>query len=471
MGMDVTKDQHIFIDREEEISFLEEKWRSRKPQLIVIWGKRRVGKTELVRRFLEGRPHLYFLAESTNDRDQLERFSRAVGELFQEPLLETRGFSSWEEGLRFLARRRERLALVLDEFPYLIQANRGITTLFQRLWDEELSRSRLFLVLMGSSVGMMESEVLGYRAPLYGRRTGQWKVQPLSFSQASLFRPGRPFEDRVMHYAVAGGIPAYWTLFSPRKDFRRNLRDHVLRKGEFLYDEVEFILREELREPRFYFSILQAMAQGKRRISEITNATGIPQPTANKYLGVLIDLDIVEREVPATEEKPAKSKKGLYRIRDQFFDFWFRFVLPRRGDLEMGRLDSACDRIMGELPQYLGGVYERIAMETLRRHEKELFTFERLGRWWDRNREIDILALNREENRALVAEVKWSERPVGVEVYRGLREKAEAAFRGRFRPEIDYVLFSQKGFTPGMLKAARAENILLFRGTDPVRHP
>lgn len=319
---------------------------------------------------------------------------------------------------------------------------------------------------MGSSVGMMESEVLGYRAPLYGRRTGQWKVQPLSFSQASLFRSGRPFEDRVMHYAVAGGIPAYWWLFSPRKDFRRNLRDHVLRKGEFLYDEVEFVLREELREPRFYFSLLQAVAQGKRRLSEITNATGIPQPTANKYLGVLTDLDIVEREVPATEEQPAKSKKGRYRIKDHFFNFWFRFVLPHRGDLEMGYLDRSCDRITAELPQYLGGVYERIAAETLREHEKELFTFERIGRWWDRNHEIDVLALNRAENRAIAAEVKWSERPVGLEAYRVLQKKAEAAFSGDFRPTVTYALFSRKGFTPGMLRTAREEGVLLFRGTE-----
>jgi len=223
----------------------------------------------------------------------------------------------------------------MDEFGYLIQSNKGIPTVFQRLWDDLLSRSRIFLVLMGSSVGLMETEVLGYRAPLYGRRTGQWKVQPLPFSEARKFRPGRSFEDQICHFAVAGGIPAYWQWLSARDSFSENLKKRILARGQPFYDEVEFILREELREPRFYFSLLKALALGKRRLGEMVNATGLPQPTANKYLSVLIDLDLIEREIPVTEEKPYKSKKGLYRIKDEFINFWFRYVFPRRSLLEM----------------------------------------------------------------------------------------------------------------------------------------
>ncbi len=489
-----------FIDREEELSFLEEKWRGTDPQLIVLWGKRRVGKTELVKQFIKKRPHIYFLAESTSEKEQLDRFSRAAGDFFAEPLLHTRGFSTWEEGLRYIAEKGRHLVLAVDEFPYLVLSSKGISSVFQGAWDEHLSRSPVYLLLLGSSVGMMESEVLGHKAPLYGRRTGQWKVRPLPFSQASRFRERRSFEDKVMHYSLAGGIPAYWLHFSPGKDFAGNLRDCLLRKGEVLYDEAEFLLREELREPRYYFSLLQAIAQGKRKLSEIVGATGIPHATANKYLLVLSDLDIVEREVPVTEEKPAKSKKGLYRIKDEFFAFWFRFVFPRRGDLEMGRLQRVAAEIQKGMPQYLGQVYERIAAEILWDNMECFFPFDALGRWWDRGEEIDIVALNREQGKMLFAEVKWSEKLVGTDIYDALKAKADraipagrdkagasgqanakkgprggsggrAAGEGGARErgpdgggiERHFALFSRKGFTPAMLKVAREEGVTLFK--------
>jgi AAA+ ATPase superfamily predicted ATPase len=475
-----------FINREEELAFLEEKWRGSDPQLIVLWGKRRVGKTELVRRFITDRPHIYFLAESTNEKEQLNRFSRTVGEFFTEPLLTTRGFSSWEEGLRYISEKKQRLALAIDEFPYLIVSNKGISSVFQRAWDEYLSRASIYLVLLGSSTGMMETEVLGHKAPLYGRRTGQWKVRPLPFAQASRFRERRSFEDKMMHYSLAGGIPAYWLHFSPSKDFAGNLRDSLLRKGEVLYDEAEFLLREELREPRYYFSLLQAIAQGKRKLSEIVNATGIPHATANKYLLVLSDLDIVEREVPITEEKPAKSKKGLYRIKDEFFAFWFRFVFPRRGDLEMGQLQRVAGEIHKGLPQHLSQVYERISAEILWDHANRFFPFDALGRWWDRGEEIDLVAFNREQGKLLCAEVKWSEKLVGTDIYEGLKAKAakvpvraaeapeDTGKDGRTGresqkagPEKHFALFSKKGFTPAMLKTAREEGVTLFKADKP----
>lgn len=484
-----------FINRQEELAFLEEKWTGSDPQLIVLWGKRRVGKTELVRRFITSRPHIYFLAESTNEKEQLTRFSRAAGEFFNEPLLTTRGFSSWEEGLRYISEKKQRLALAIDEFPYLVLSNKGIASVFQRAWDEYLSRAPVYLVLLGSSMGMMETEVLGHKAPLYGRRTGQWKVRPLPFAQASRFRERRSFEDRMMHYSLAGGIPAYWLHFSPSKDFAGNLGDSLLRKGEVLYDEAEFLLREELREPRYYFSLLQAIAQGKRKLSEIVNATGIPHATANKYLLVLSDLDIVEREVPVTEEKPAKSKKGLYRIKDEFFAFWFRFVFPRRGDLEMGRLQRVVGEIQKGLPQHLSQVYERVAAEILWEHSDRFFPFDALGRWWDKGDEIDLVAFNRKQGKALFVEVRWSEKLVGTDVYEKLKVKAEkvrlgawdkakgssreggkggegetgrkGGYSGDSEPERHFALFSRKGFTPAMLKVAREEHVTLFKADKP----
>ena len=452
-----------FIDREDELRFLAEKWEDPKAQLIVLWGKRRVGKTELVKQFIADKRSVYFLAESTSEKEQLQRFSQALGRFFEEPLLQTRGFASWEEAFSYLKAKKERFVLAIDEFPYLIQSNPAITSLFQKGWDEYLSESNIYLTLFGSSITMMENEVLGYRSPLYGRRSGQWLVEPMSFRAASQFRQGKPFADRLAHFAVAGGIPAYWLHLSPGKDIERNLRDHVLRKGEVLYEEVEFLLRTELREPRYYFALLQAIAQGKRKLAEIVNATGLGQPLANKYLGVLADLRIVEREVPVTEEIPLKSKKGLYRISDEFCQFWFRFVFPRRGELEMGRIDAVAADIVSRLPAYLGGAYEKVARETLISHVDDFFPFAAIGRWWDRTEEIDVVAVNRDHDSILFCEVKATEKQVGTDILDALREKARKVKWGSADRKEYYCLFSRKGFTAGLLERARKDGVVLFR--------
>jgi AAA+ ATPase superfamily predicted ATPase len=274
----------------------------------------------------------------------------------------------------------------------LILSNPSITILFQKAWDEYWNDSRIFLIVLGSSMARMENEVLGYRSPLYGRKTGQWRVDPMIFATVTDFRKSKSFEDRLSHYSVAGGIPAYWLQFNTNFDFWKNLEHDVLQKGQMLSDEVEFILRAELREPRYYFALLQVISQGKRKLSEIVNATGLRQPVANKYLGVLSDLKVVERELPVTVEKPLKSKKGLYRITEEFFQFWFKFIFTGRGELEMGKTDIVLDRIRQGLTQHLSLVYEKVAKEVIWNNMEKFFPFTKIGKWWDKNEEIDLAA-------------------------------------------------------------------------------
>lgn len=457
-----------FINREKETAFLEEKWLEQKAQLIVLWGKRRVGKTELVKQFIKDNPHVYFLSENTNEKEQLHRFSQAIGRFYKEPLLKTRGFAGWEESFEYIKTKNRRFVLVMDEFPYLILSNPAIPGLFQKAWDKYWSKSNIYLIILGSSMAMMENEVLGYRSPLYGRRTGQWRIDPMPFASARKFRAGKSFTDQLSHFSVAGGIPAYWLQLSPEKDILKNIADHVLKKGEILYDEVEFILREELREPRYYFALLQAVAHGKRKLSEIVNATGISQPVANKYLGVLADLKIVERELPVTEVKPMKSKKGLYRIIDEFFLFWFRFIFPKRGELEMGRLKEVLAGINKELPMHLSIIYEKTAIEILRNRMDNFFPFTAVGRWWDRNEEIDIVAFNKERDTILFGEVKWSEKPVGTDIYEALKHKAKKVQWGSGTGKQRFCLFSKKGFTASMIKLAGEEGVALFKEDKPI---
>jgi AAA+ ATPase superfamily predicted ATPase len=451
-----------FIDREKELSFLESKFREKRSQFIILWGKRRVGKTELVKQFVRNKPHVYFLSESTSEQEQLNRFSKAIGQFFGEPLLETRGFASWEESFEYVKTKNRRFILAIDEFPYLIISNPAITSIFQKAWDEYWHDSRIFLIMLGSSIAMMENEVLGYRSPLYGRRTGQWRVDPMTFASVSGFRKNKSFEDRLSHYSTAGGIPAYWLQFNPNFGFWKNLEHSVLQKGQMLYDEVEFILREELREPRFYFALLQAISLGKRKLSEIVNATGLRQPVANKYLGVLSDLKVVVRELPVTVDKPLKSKKGLYRITEEFFQFWFKFVFTGRGELEMGKTDIVLDRIRQNFNQHLSLVYENVAKEVIWNHMGKFFPFSNVGRWWDKNEEIDIVAINPEVNSILFGEVKWSNQPVGINIFASLKEKAKKVEWGTANRSEHFCLFSKSGFTEAMINQASAEGVALF---------
>lgn len=455
-----------FINRKKELLFLEEKWKEPGAQFIVLWGKRRVGKTELVKQFLKDKAHIYFLSESTNEHEQLKRFSSSIGGLFKEPLLNTRGFAQWEESFKYIKEKNLKFVLAIDEFPYLIESNNAIPSLFQKAWDEYWSKSNVFLVLLGSSITMMETEVLGYKSPLYGRRTGQWKVEPMTFDAVSHFREGNSFEDRLMHYSVAGGMPAYWLQFSPKKNFLLNLRDHVLKKGQVLYEEVEFLLREELREPRYYFALLQAIAQGKRKLSEIVNATGLTSSTANRYLGVLSDLNIVEREVSITEEKPLKSKKGLYKITDAFCQFWFKNIFPRKGELEMDLTDTILKDIENTLPQYLSIIYEKVAQEFLLKHSDQFFPFTKIGRWWEKNEEIDIICFNPTLNKILFSEVKWTSKPVGIDIYESLKEKSRTVAWGDKNRKEYFCLFSKQGFTEAMIERGKKDKVALFKGED-----
>ena len=233
-----------------------------------------------------------------------------------------------------------------------------------------------------------------------------------------------------------------------------------------LYEEVEFLLREELREPRYYFALLQAIAQGKRKLSEIVNATGLPPQVANKYLGVLSDLNILEREIPVTEEKPLKSKKGLYKITDEFCQFWFKNISPRKGELEIDMEESVLKDIKASLPQYLSFIYEKIAKELLLKYSDNFFPFTKIGRWWEKNEEIDVVGLNSALNKILFCEVKWTSKPMGVDVYESLKEKSRKVIWGNKNRKEYFCLFSKQGFTDAMFEKAKRDKVSLFKGEE-----
>jgi len=445
-----------FIDRQAELGVFEGAWRRREAQLLVLYGRRRIGKTSLLRRFTASRRACHYVATRLPEQQQLAELGRALGEAVGEPLLVESGFTNWDQVFGFLSRLDDRLALVIDEYPYLVEANPALSSLWQRAWDERLAASKAFVILCGSSIAMMEREVLHRDAPLFGRRTGQLELGPLGFIDAEAFWPSYAFTDRVRAFSLTGGVPYYLRLMDDTRPVMANVEARLLALGAPLRDEVEFLLRQELREPRVYFGILLAMAGGKRKPSEIANATGLAATTLNKYLSVLQGLSLVEREVPVTQTRPEKSKLGLYRICDPFVRFWFRFILPQRALLETDRVAQARAHIAGELDAFASQTYEDVCRDEVRRGLLDEATgrhWLRCGRRWDRAAEVDLVAFDEDAGAVLFGECKFSRRKVGVNVLRDLLAAADKV--PLQAAERHLALFSRSGFTDGLRAEAR----------------
>ena len=455
----------MFVNREAELHLLERRFASGKAELFVLYGRRRVGKTELLTRFCEGRRHIFFVADLGSESSLRTGLSTAVNAALFGPGQIDAVYATWEGLFQALAQgaQTERLVVVLDEFPYLVGAHPPLASILQRAWDQVLQRSQVMLVLCGSYIGMMEATVLGYQAPLYGRRTGQYLLEPLGFADARLFFPNYSLEDQVRAYAVYGGTPAYLQTLQPEASLADNILNGILSRGAFLYDEVRFVLQQELREPRNYFAVLQAIAAGATRLNEIRQATGIEGVTA--YLDTLRQLHLVERAVPVTESQPHKSRRGLYRLKDPYLRFWFRYVHPNRSPLERGGGRIVLDtQVIPQLDGFTGPVFEDICQQFFWRAGLSgglPFMPQRVGKWWSANEEIDLVALG--ETEAILAECKWTSRPVGVDILADLERKARLAARDLEGRAVRYALCARTGFTAKLRQAvAGREDVLLF---------
>ncbi|MCD6373086.1 MAG: ATP-binding protein [Thermococcus sp.] len=409
----------MFVNRKDELGFLDSLYSSGKKEVLILYGRRRVGKTELVKRFIGGKNAVYFLADRDGLESNARRFYRNATEVLDLPKVEVGDFREAFELLKLKA--PERLVVVIDEFSYLLLTDKNTSAVFQHVVDEILD-DRFFLILSGSIIGLMEG-LMEYGNPLYGRRTGQLKLKPLNFFHVREYFKNSPIETVVNIYSVTGGVPMYFRLFEG-KNFEEELLKVAFSPTSILYEEPEFILREELGDVHRYYLILEAIALGRHRVSEIANFAGIEAKDMPKYLRTLTSLELVRREVPVTE--PERSKKARYYLNDNFFAFWFRFVKPNRGKIELGTFEMDWDAFN----TYVGRAFEGIARQFLieLNHVGQLpFKFTKIGRWWRRGEEIDLVALNEHERKALFVEVKWndlSEREARG-ILRDLERKAE----------------------------------------------
>ncbi|MBI3051840.1 ATP-binding protein [Candidatus Woesearchaeota archaeon] len=396
----------MFLNRKAELQELEKLYGESKPKLVILYGRRRVGKTALLWEFAKKNKGLYLLGRQESEAEQLRRFSEEIAEFFNDSFLKVNPLSGWDAFFTYLGEKlsKSKVPLFFDEFPYMVESNKSLPSILQDYWDNTFSKTSAFIILCGSSISMMEG-LAGYKSPLYGRRTEQIILEPLTFFQAAEFFKGMSREDAVTFYSVLGGSPAYLLEFNLGKNLLDNIKDNMLQRAKFLYNDVMFVLREELHEPRNYFSILHSVSKGNAKIGEIVNDTGLPKGTVSKYLSVLSDLRIVERRVPITEKRMQNSRKGLYFIKDNYFNFWFRFVFQNISYIEQGRIDKLVDeRIKPELNAYIGRQFENMAFQWLQKKFQSYLW----GRWWHGDKELDCVGIDEKNRKIAFVEVKWS---------------------------------------------------------------
>jgi hypothetical protein len=460
-----------FINRKKELVWLEESYQKayQEGQLLIVYGKRRVGKTELIKHFSQDKQSIYFVAEKGTAQDQLRTAKNIFADGLHDDLMRNLDFPSWRDLLQYIGQKLEKVTdpvvLIFDEFPYLAESDGAMSSYFQIGWDEFLKQRKVLMVVMGSSIAMMYKHALVHSAPLYGRRTGQWLLGPFTYAESKAFYPDTPFTNTFPLYGVTGGIPAYAKVFDGTKTLEENIRQYVLPEGSFLSIEPELLLSEEFTDSRSYLSILKAIGLGRTKFSEIIATTGLPATAMPGYLQTLVNLRLVKKEIPVTERIPEKSKQGSYSLADSFLRFYFSFIYPNNSLIKGGNVDALFNQHGEVLMQLVAKAYEDTTGQFVvsAMNSGRLPHFNQLGRWWSRNAEIDLVGLNEEDNSILFVETKWSSQPLRTDVLDSLVQKARQVEWGSPKRQEHYMLVAKGGFSNELITRAKAENVVLVQ--------
>lgn len=463
-----------FIGRKNELHTLNTEY-NRNSSFVVIYGRRRVGKTTLIKEFLKNKTAFYYLATEELESQSMKRLANVIARTTKNTLLQKTEFTDWLDLFQLIAdyKPEEKKVLVIDEFPYLVRTNSAFPSILQNAWDEFLKDSNVMLILSGSLIGMMQKHVLSYDSPLYGRRTAQMCLTPLPFT--SIYETQNlPFEQAVEQFALTGGVPKYLEFFEDGRPLEEQLKDAVFSKNGFLYEEPNFLLKSEFLTAVNYFSIIKTIADGNHKLGKIASALGQESSSLTPYLSTLSDLGFIEKWTPITEKNPEKSRKGLYFIADNFLRFWFCYVYPYKGELELDNMQIVLDEIHKDFKEkFVAFAYEDICKDIFAKlcsNNAISFVPSRIGSYWlndyDGDTEINVMSVDHQNKQVFAGECKYHTKPVDAPVYFTLKEKVDnaAEIRKSFpKYNIIYGLFSKSGFTKRMLDIAKENpNILLI---------
>ena len=477
----------MFIGRKQELQFLEDKYNSKGGQLIVLYGRRRVGKTETLREFCKGKKHIFYSCREVSDRLQLRSFSEKLLKENIPAASYIKEFADWETALKSvldLPYGDEKKLLIIDEFPYMCRGNESIPSVLQNLWDELFKDENVMIVLCGSAMSFIEKELLVEKNPLYGRATGIYKMEAMSFYDAVQFFPNYTDRDKIIAYSILDGIPHYLRQFDAYLPLEENIKRNILTKGCVLYSEVEFLLRQELRETPLYNSIIEAVALGNTKLNDISVKSLVDDTSKTSvYLKNLIELEIIKREFSVDDgtKERANTNRGLYRLTDNFFRFWYAFVFTNYSELESGDADGVFEyAIKPNLHEFASFAFEDVCREYVRKMQRTgrlPFRYQRMGRWWGRTTvrrkdkpevqesEIDLLAVSQKADQYLVGECKFKGRPFSFAEYLDTSAKLS---QQKEKAEFFYYLFSESGFDDNLIAEAEKDDHLTLVGIEDV---
>jgi len=468
----------VFAGRKRELEDLERYYREDNFHFAVFYGRRRVGKTALINKFREDKKSIYFVAAETTAKENLELLSFQILSVLA-PQAPKNPFSSFNDAFDycFKAAQKNRLILAIDEYPYLAESDRAVSSLLQAAIDKYHKNSRLFLILCGSSMSFMENQVLGYKSPLYGRRSSQFKIEPFNYYECSQILGGFSQIDKINLYGICGGIPEYLTRINKDLSIQQNAETLFFNPSGRLFEEPSNLLKQELKAPQTYNGIITAIAGGANKVNEIASRVGIETSQCSNMLAVLVSLGIVKKEYPiAINKQPGYSKKTIYRLADFMFRFWYSFVLPNLSRISMGLGKEVCSGIFGKtenggrIETYMGPVFEECAIQFLwRETARTKYNFTDIGRWWGSNpkekreEEIDIIAVN-EKGNTYFGECKWRNLNTGNDILEELRRKSGLF---PYSGNKQYMIFSKSDFSSQLIKtAAQQKDITLVSLKD-----
>ena len=455
----------MFLCREQELGRLNRLYERGRFECVIIYGRRRVGKTALISEFCRDKPTIFFSALNASARENLESLSFSIAALRDPGAPVAPVYSSYADALDAVTQlaQEQRLIFVIDEYPYLAKAEKSISSRLQHVIDHVWQNSQIFLILCGSSMNFMEHQVLGYESPLYGRRTAQLKIQALTYREIPAFHPLLSAADQALLYGITGGIPHYINKLDVENDLDEALLENLFNPAGYLFEEPENLLKQELREPAVYNSIIAAVAGGASRANDIAMKVGLESGVCAKYLRVLLSLAILKKETPITE-KP--GRKTIYRIDDCFFRFWYRFVPRNLSLISTGRIRQVYDRAVRQYyPDYMGLIFEKMCREYLLRYAEDLPFFPSdVGQWWGtdpaahKEIQIDLVGPSPEGNQYLIGSCKYRNESVGERELELLQSYAQVFHPGG---HFHYCIFSKCGFTSGLRNRAQEENVKL----------
>lgn len=469
-----------FLGREKEILDLEKEY-ARDGGFVVIYGRRRIGKTTLIKQFIKSKTAFYFLATKEVESQSMKRFAGVIARTTGNSVLQKAAFSDWLDLFQAVAdyKPNEKKVLVIDEFPYLVKVNDSFPSILQNAWDEILKDSNVMLILCGSLISMMKKHALSYESPLYGRRTAQMRIAPLPFT--TVYENQKlSFEEAAEQYSITGGVPKYMEFFSDGQPLYEQIKENVLSKNGFLYEEPNFLLTDEVQVPTNYFSIIKVIADGNHKLGTIAGILGLETSALTPYLKTLSELGFTEKQVPVTEKNAEKTRKGLYFISDNFLRFWFRYVYPYKGELELDNTQISLDELDKDFKEkFVAFAYEDICKEIFARlcSDKAIdFTPSKIGSYWlndkSGNTQIDVMAVDTVNKRLFAGECKYHNQPIDADVYFELVKKVDnsseikSAFKGY---TVIYGVFSKSGFTSRMTDISNSNpNLFLINETSIV---